>query len=261
VRAEGEGDASAQHVLVVGVLETQARRMRPWSKTRVNAEPDPEPAPVSTGRATIIDVAEPLADEREGAAWLERAGEDYLQRGLEVLDRTLHAHRLVMADPYVQPVGRRQLLVARVGYGAGEQVADGQWADARELVLRQRRQPRQKILEPQARLAALLAGRERPLACEELVLRARLDLDAGREREAALGLLVALDAAVAELSLDPTSPVLAERLAELRGQREAVTDAAQAALAAPLPAGAREAVEFTIGRIEAALRHRAVASA
>lgn len=216
---------------------------------------------MSTGRATVIDVAEPLTGEREAAAWLDRAGEDDLQRALEVLDRALHAHRLVMADPYIQPVGRRQVLVARVGYGAGEQVADGQWEQARELVLRRRRQPRQKILEPQARLAALLAGRERPLACEELVLRARLDLDSGRDREAALGLLVALDAAVAELALDPASPVLAERLAELRAQREPVSGAAQAALGGALSADAREAVQFTIGRIEAALRARAVANA
>ena len=59
------------------------------------------------------------------------------------------------------------------------------------------------MLRPQARLAAVLNGRERPLACEELTLRARLDLDHGREREAALQVLVALDAALAELAADP----------------------------------------------------------
>ena len=112
------------------------------------------------------------------------------------------------------------------------------------------------VLGPQARLAAVLNGRDRVLACEELTLRARLDLDHGRDREAALQVLVALDAALAELageSLDVQG-----RLAELRGRREPVAVAAQAALAGPLSPDQREAVEFTVNRIEAALRARAV---
>ena len=52
---------------------------------------------------------------------------------------------------------------------------------------------------PEERFAALLGGREQALACEELVLRARADLDAGREREAALEARVALEALLAEL--------------------------------------------------------------
>ena len=54
---------------------------------------------------------------------------------------------------------------------------------------------------------------------------------------------------------------LAERLAELRGRREAVAAAAQTALAGPLDEGSRQVVEVTLGRIEAALRARAVLSA
>ncbi len=117
------------------------------------------------------------------------------------------------------------------------------------------------MLHPQARLAAVLNGRERSLACEELALRARLDLDHGREREAALQVLVALDTALAELARDLTAPSLSDRLAELRGQREAVGEAAQAALAGSLEPSQREAVAFALARIEAALRARAVASA
>jgi hypothetical protein len=117
------------------------------------------------------------------------------------------------------------------------------------------------VLHPQARLAAVLNGREGALACEELALRARLDLDHGRDREAALQVLVALDAALAELATDPSGPLLQERLAELRNQRDRVAVAGQAALAGPLPGPDREAVAFTLGRIEAALRARAVANA
>ncbi len=216
---------------------------------------------MSTGRATIIDVAEPLRSDAEADAWLREAGEAKLSEGLEILNRALHAFRLVMADPHMNQIARRQLLVGRLGYGAGEQVADGLWTEARELLPRPERQPRQKVLQPQARLAALLGGHERALACEELVLRARLDLDSGRAREAALQALVALDATLAEVAADPVGVRLAERLEELRGQRDPVALAAQAALAGPLSERGRHDVTFTIERIEAALRARAVANA
>lgn len=216
---------------------------------------------MTTGRATVVDVGEPFATVEQASAWLSRAGEADLDAGLEVLSRVLHAFRLVTADPYLHPIGRRQALVARIGYGAGEQVADGLWTDARELIAKPRRRRRATVLQPQARLAAVLAGRERALACEELALRARLDLDEGRDREAALQVLVALDAAVAELSTDPTAPALQDRLTELRGQREPVAAASRAALAGQLAESDREAVAFTLSRIEAALRARAVALA
>ncbi len=79
---------------------------------------------------------------------------------LGVLNRTLHNYRLATADPYVAPISREQVLVARIGYGLGEQVADGQWTEARELILTKRWQRRSKVLQPQVRLAALLGGRD-----------------------------------------------------------------------------------------------------
>lgn len=218
--------------------------------------------PVATGRATIIDVGAPFSGSAEAQAWLEGAGEDALAADLGVLNRALHAFRLATVDPYVNAVGRRQALVARVGYGAGEEVADGLWTSARELAPQSPRRRRSAVLAPQARLAAMLNGRDRVLACEELTLRARLDLDHGRDREAALQVLVALDAALAELAAEPGgAPDLPERLAELRGRRDPVAMAAQSALAGPLSADQREAVELTVKRIEAALRARAVANA
>ena len=74
-------------------------------------------------------------------------------------------------------------------------------------------------------------------------------------------MLVALDAALAELATDPAASILHERLAELRAQRDAVAIAGQAALAGPLSDPDHETVRFTLGRIEAALRARAVANA
>jgi hypothetical protein len=103
----------------------------------------------------------------------------------------------------------------------------------------------------------MLAGREVPLACEELTMRARSDLDAGRDREAALQLRVALEAAIAELARDSRAGVLAKRVDDLREQRSAVGDAANAALAGDLDPPTVEAVAYTLGRVEAALRARA----
>ena len=85
-------------------------------------------------------------------------------------------------------------------------------------------------LRPHERLAALLGGRDVALACEELTLRARADLDAGRIREAALQLRVALEAAIAELEPWRDRGDMAQRLETLREHRGAVGSAANAAL-------------------------------
>src|SRR5205823_11750794 len=195
---------------------------------------------VTTGRATIIDVGDALATAREASGWLSNAGEDELARDLAVLNRTLHSYRLATADPYRGPLGRDQLLVARIGFGLGEEVAEGLWTEARELILTKPWQRRSKVLQPQVRLAALLGGHDQGLACEELALRARLDVDSDRWREAGLQVMVALDAAIAELAVDPVADQLGERLEELREQRDPVAEAAQAALEGPLSEEQRE---------------------
>jgi hypothetical protein len=246
--------------LVLATLGASERRRR-LAKRKRQAEPEPEPTLVSTGRATIIEVGDPFPSESEAGAWLREAGEAELEAGIEVLNRALHAFRLVIADPYLVPVGRHPALVARVGFGAGEQVADGLWTEATELLLKSGRQRRSAVLHPQARLAAALSGRERALASQELTLRARLDLEHGRAREAALQVLVALDAALAEVALDPTVETLADRLEELRGRRDQTAAAAQAALAGPLEPEQIDGVDFTLKRLEAVFRARAYANA
>jgi hypothetical protein len=101
---------------------------------------------------------------------------------------------------------------------------------------------------PEERFAALLGGRTAALAGEELVLRARADLAAGRPREAALQARVALEALVAEL------PSEAGALGELRG---AVAEAAGAALRGDLDAAETAGIEEAVRAMEAALRrHR-----
>jgi hypothetical protein len=246
-------------VLLLSTLGArERRRLMPTNKRR-NAQPEPEPAPVSTGRATIIDVGDPLADADQAATWLRRAGEPELIEGFAVLNRALHAYRLAAADPFAHGVRREDALVARVGYGAGEQVADGLWTEARELLEPGPRRQRRRIPVAQGRFAALLTGRRNALACEELVLRARLDLDAGRQREAALQVRIALEAALAELASDAVAPVLEERLHELRTLHAGVVAAAESALRGAPATAEIETVAFALGRIEAALRARDVA--
>jgi hypothetical protein len=258
LRAPGAVSASPpSQVLVVSTLGAPERRRL----SRRARQASPEPVPVSTTRATVIDVSDPLADDAGARRWLTGAGEEELAAGLGVLNRALHAYRLASADPYVNSVRREQALVARLGWGSGEQVADGLWVQAQEFEPPHTRRRRIKALEPQARLAAVMNGRAPALACEELALRARLDLDQGRTREAALQLLVALDAALAELPADRTAAAVAERLTELRAQRPRVIAAAQAALSGPVAAAQLETVSFTLERVEAALRARAAAEA
>jgi hypothetical protein len=250
------------HVLVMRVLGAPERRLLARRRGRaraVEAPPDPPPEPVVTTRATLVDTAA-LDGYEAASSWLAGAdlaalADDALAR----LNRVLHAHRIASADPYGREVALAQALVVRVGFGDGERVAEGRWDRARELP---RPAPagapraRGAALRPQERLAALLAGRDVALACEELTLRVRLDVDAGRLREAALGLRVALEAALAELEPWRDAAGLAGRLAELRGRRDEVGAAADAALQRGLDDEQIAVVTSLLGRIEAALRAR-----
>jgi hypothetical protein len=249
-------------VLVVATVGAPERRRLGAVRRQRKAQPEPEPAAVPITRATIVDVGDPLAAPDGAQAWLRGAGEPELAVGLAVLNRALHAHRIATADPRAHGVRRQDALVARLGYGAGEQVADGLWTDARDLIDPGPRRRRLRVPGTQARFAALLTGRQLALGCEELALRARLDLDEQRDREAALATLIALDAALADLPGDPAASALEGRLDELRSLRAGVAAAAEHALAERrLEESERKAVAFALARLEAALRARAAALA
>lgn len=247
-----------EQILVIATLGAPQRRLLGGRRPK-DAAPAPEPTPVATSRVTVID-ADPLADEPAARAWMKVvSGGDAaarLDEALRTLNGLLRVHRAASADPLVREAGREQALVARLGYGEGEQVADGRWTAALDVPHRAERQRREAALRPQERLAAVLGGRDTVLACEELTVRARQDLDAGRGREAALQLRVAFEAALAELD---GRQDLAERLDGLREQRGAVGEAANAALAGELGAEELVSVEGVLERLEAALRARSAA--
>ncbi len=246
------------------------RRERPRREHGV--PPEPPPAEVHTTRVTVIDPV-PLSAEGQARAWLEeldRARD--VAAAVTIVNRVVHMHRIAAADPYVREVSGAQALVIRAGWGEGEQVAYGNWQHARELSLRPprraRRRDRSWALRPQERLAALLGGRSADLLCEELALRARLDLDQGRPEHAAIGLERALAAAVGELEAEGRQD-LSLRIAELEQLRGGVADQAKEALARAVsdasgdPGAANgagepdeEVLAHALGRLEAALRAR-----
>jgi hypothetical protein len=242
--------------VVIGDLEAPRRRRLGRRRPRT-AAPGAQPDAVEVTRATVIHT-DPLPDD--GArGWLDAAVRDHEKTvgdALALLNRTIQGHRLAASDPYVAEVGRHQALATRVGYGSGEQVSEGDWEAARELP--PPRPSRSLLLTPQQRLAALLSGRDVALACEELALRARLDLDQGRGREAALQLAAALDTALAELEGWRGTEAVAQRLDELHGHRESVAAAARRALEGGLEAEQLEAVAAALGRLEATLRARSM---
>jgi hypothetical protein len=236
-------DSDAEHVVVLDTLGAQRRtnaRERRWTPARRSRsrgrpiEPEPEPTAVITARATVVDPIS-LSAERQAQAWLsELDGEREVRTATAVLNRVLHFHRIASADPYVHEISPDQALVIRAGWGAGEQVADGQWLHAHELpwrgpagIRKKRIGDRAAALRPQERLAELLGAREQTLLCEELVLRARLDLDQGRLDHAAVELQAAYEAALRELPGERRED-LAIRLAELEKLREGVSRQARA---------------------------------
>jgi hypothetical protein len=225
-----------------------------------------QPSPVPTARATLV-APEPFESAAAAAAWLERVRGDEealradLDGAVRSLNEVLRAHRAAALDPYARDVSAAGALVARVGYGAGDQVADGRFAAAVEVPAGaaaggagqgRRSERRREALMPQERLAAILGGRDRVLAGEELVLRARADLDAGHPREAALQARVALEALIAELGAE------GHDVGELTERRGAIGAAANAALAGDPGPDHEAAVAAAVDAMERSLRRRAV---
>lgn len=237
------------------VLRTQGAPQRGVFRGRVprkTEEGDVEGVP--TARVSVVRAA-PFGSAEEADAWLgELRGEKgsleaEAAEAAAALNRFLRAHRAAAADPWGRDVSPEHALVVRVGYGDGDQVAEGRYASAFELPRKPRGSRKRDDLAPAERLAALVGGREQQLACEELVLRARADLDAGRPREAALQARIALEAVLAELEGET-----------LDADRVAVGQAANEALKADPSPDLQQAVADAINAMEQALRRRRLRS-
>jgi len=152
---------------------------------------DPEETPVT--RVTVT--GEKLDTPAQGSTWLNRmvaaggGGAEEVRTATRIVNRALSALRAEARDPLVQDIGASRALAVRLGHGTGDQLAEGLWTEAKELARPRRR--RLDDVEPQSRVAAVLAGRDEVHPAETLMLRARLDEQQGRRKEAQYGLRAA----------------------------------------------------------------------
>ena len=220
----------------LGAPAPPARRRR---RAR-QVEPGAEPSTLPLAQVTAVRAFAPFENEEDAAHWLDEATEaadtaDILVAdGIALLNRALHAHAIAAADPRGLQLAPERAVAVRLGYGEGEEVADSRFTTAREVDVwasgATRRRRREEDLRPQERVAAVLGGREQVPVCEILLLRARADLDAGREREAALQLRVGLEALLAEMKGGKSDSGHDEDMATLNDRRAEAGEAANAAL-------------------------------
>ena len=214
------------------------------------------PSPPCRHRARDARRRAPFDGEARRRALARAAGEDEIDEALAVLNRVLH--RSAPPPPTRRARGRpRQALVARVGYGEGEEVAHGRWTEAHDLPPPAPATPPRRGAAP-AGAPRRAARRPRRAAGRRGARAARAaDLDAGRRREAALQLRIALEAALAELE-----PWREQRW---RAARRAARGRAAVGAAAPTGAAGRprgrrrRRGRARPDRLEAALRARAAA--
>lgn len=243
--ARESGEEEAQRVLIVETLEAPPR-----------------------GRATVVRAFEPFESEEEATRWLEEAAategtlDALVAEGATLLNRALHAQAAASGDPRLCEASAERAARVRIGYGSGEELAAGRFTAVRDVDLggagRSRRRRREEELRPQARVAAVLGGRERIDACETLLLRARADLDAGRLREAALQLQVGIEALLVELAGALADPAHAEDMAALDARRGEADEAAGQALRGELDPDRGRSVRELTELCERVLRRRRV---
>lgn len=260
-------DEAGERVLVLETVGAPAiprrRRRRPRE-----ANPSSPPATLPLTRATSIRAFEPFDAQEDANRWLTEAvaSEDsidlLLSDGIGVLNRALHTHAVASGDPNVQILTPQRAFAVRLGYGSGEEVAAGDYAAAREVDVQagaaSRRRQRAEELRPQERLAAVLGGREQLDACETLLLRARADLDANRNRESALQLRVGLEALLAELLSAVSDPGHGEDMATLTNRRHEAGELANAALEGDLNPAQLQNLQELLAISERVLRRRRV---
>jgi hypothetical protein len=256
-----------EQVLVIRTLGAvpQPHRRRLRAK---GVDPEPSAAPLPLARATAIRAFAPFADEDAARRWLDEAtqadetADEIVADAIALLNRALHAQWVAAAEQHSHELSPERAVAVRIGFGAGEEVAEGRFTEAREVDVwatgASRRRRREEGMRPQERVAAVLGGRERLDVCETLLLRARADFDAGREREAALQLRVGLEALLAELGGASADEGQAEDLATLEENRSEASAAAEAALAGELPAERLGQVEELLAVCERVLRRRRV---
>jgi hypothetical protein len=169
----------------------------PRPKRRVGRRSKPvepgDPGEIPVTRVTIT--GERVDTSAQGSAWLKEmmaaggGGAEEVRAATRIVNRALSALRAEARDPLVQDIGASRALAVRLGHGTGDELAEGLWTEAKELA--RPRRGRLDDVDPQSRVAAVLAGRDEVHPAETLMLRARLDAQQGRRAEALFGLRAA----------------------------------------------------------------------
>ena len=184
-----EGDSERVLVVQASAVPRPGGRRR---RARAVEPSEPDEVPLTR---VIVTGTERFRVRSEALEWLEATVSDTQRRAALVrsatrlLNKALNALRAAARDPLVQDVGATRALAVRIGFGEGEEIAEGRWSEARQLP--PPRRGRLDDVDPQTRVAAVLAGREEVHPAETLLQRARLDLEQGRVDEAVYGLSAA----------------------------------------------------------------------
>jgi hypothetical protein len=229
------------------------RRLTRRRPTRADAE-DRAADPVEVTRVTVIPGL-PLESVDAAREWLSACGDPdtaaaEVEAALRLVNRAIQAYRVSAGDAYAGDVARTRARRVRLGYGSGDELVEGGWRDAVTVPTEARRGGRRRMLAPQEQLAGILSGRRAVHPSEDLLLRARLDLDEGRTREAALQAQAALAALQAELQSEA-----------LGSQADLLATLATAALAGVLNESQTRSLEEALTQIERIVRRRRHAEA
>ena len=249
-------------MIVVKTMDAKLRRQGARSRSLARkrpapAEPGDEPEPLTVTRVTVIRGL-PLEHTEGANEWLTGCGDTEVAaaevaEALRLLNRTVHAHRVSAADPYAGDVSRYRARRVRLGYGTGEELVEGRWREAYSVPQQIARAGRRRMLAPEEQIARILSGRREIHPSEDLLLRARLDLEQDRSRAAALQAQAARTALEAELR---TGESPQESYATVRGRAAALSDLAGAALERELDQEELERLEQILLEMERVARRR-----
>ena len=131
-------DDGVERVLVLETLGAPAPARRRRRRSR-ETEAGALPASLPLTRATAVRASEPFDSDEDAARWLDQASGDdekadgLVTEGIGLLNGALHAHAVASGDPHVQALTPRRAVAVRLGYGSGEEVANGEFSAAREI--------------------------------------------------------------------------------------------------------------------------------
>ena len=242
--------------MIAALAAERGSRLKARRPSRLAAgEVGPEPVPIT--RATAIGV-DPFPDDDAAREWLDRCrgrgdhGAQEVAVALAHVNRAVAAYRVCATDPDANRVSREQAIRVRLGYGTGPGLVDGAWKDAYLIPPEHgtSRRARRRMLAPEEEMAGMLTGRRPPAwPSEELLLRARGDLDDDRPVEAALQARAAVEALAAELEREGEGGAV-------RSHADTAARLARAALAAALDDQQRTELEDLVVTLERAVRRR-----